>query len=69
MSQEPKKRHSRARQGKRRASISLRPDAKTVCPNCQAVIVPHVVCRNCGFYRGREVVRRNATPAEITPAK
>ena len=56
MPQEPKKRHSRARQGKRRASIHLTL-AKTVpCSNCGTLIMPHTVCKNCGYYKGRLVI-------------
>lgn len=56
MPQEPKKRHSRQRQGKRRAAIRLAV-AKTVnCPNCQAPILPHKICRNCGYYKGKMVI-------------
>lgn len=56
MPQEPKKRHSRARQGKRRASIHLKAARTIVCPNCGAHILPHIVCKNCGFYKGQEVI-------------
>ncbi len=27
-----------------------------VCSNCQARVVPHHVCPDCGYYRGRQVV-------------
>lgn len=61
MGQEPKRRHSRARKGKRRASISLSIPNAVICPNCQAMMIPHAVCKNCGYYRGREVVRISKT--------
>jgi len=57
MSQEPKKRHSRARQGKRRASISLTVTKANVCPNCSAPQIAHRVCDSCGFYKGKQVVK------------
>jgi len=57
MSQEPKKRHSRARQGKRRASISLSTPKAVVCPNCGAPQVAHRVCESCGFYKGKQIVK------------
>lgn len=56
MPHEPKKRHSRARQGKRRASIKLEISAFVNCANCQNVILPHKVCKKCGFYNGRQVL-------------
>jgi large subunit ribosomal protein L32 len=65
MPQEPKKKHSKARQGKRRASIRLSIPNAVICPNCGNMNLPHTVCRNCGFYRGREVVGRKNTKEEI----
>ncbi|HLD01718.1 MAG TPA: 50S ribosomal protein L32 [Patescibacteria group bacterium] len=56
MSQEPKKRHSRARQGKRRASIKLTTPNAITCPNCAAKIISHRICSKCGYYRGEQVV-------------
>ncbi len=56
MPQEPKKRHSRARQGKRRAAIKLSVRNTVLCFNCRAAVLPHTICKNCGFYKGREVV-------------
>ena len=53
---EPKRRHSRARKGKRRASISLAIPNAIVCPNCGSMSLAHVVCKNCGFYKGKEYV-------------
>jgi large subunit ribosomal protein L32 len=61
MSQEPKKRHSRARQGKRRASISLGIPAFVTCPNCGAKHAAHTVCNTCGFYAGKEVLSIRST--------
>lgn len=57
MPQEPKRRHSRQRKGKRRASIELKLANAIVCPNCSAATLPHMVCKNCGYYKGREVIK------------
>lgn len=57
MSQEPKKRHSRARQGKRRASISLTVAKALTCPNCGAPHFAHRVCEACGFYKGKQIIK------------
>jgi len=56
MPHEPKKRHSRARQGKRRASISLKVPGFVVCQNCKATTYPHAICKKCGFYKGKQVL-------------
>jgi large subunit ribosomal protein L32 len=52
----PKRRHSKARRDRRRAHDSLRSPAKSVCPNCGEVKLPHRACPSCGEYRGRTVI-------------
>ncbi len=53
MPHEPKKRHSRARQGKRRAHIKLAPTSTVTCKNCGSQRYSHTICKNCGYYKGR----------------
>ncbi len=53
----PKKKTSKAKSRSRRASawnLSLPP--RSICPQCQAAKLPHVVCGNCGWYAGRQAV-------------
>ena len=64
MPQEPKKRHSRARQGKRRAAIKLIVTKTVLCPNCQAPILPHKICKTCGFYKGKMIIKKKEKKAE-----
>ncbi len=52
----PKRRHSRARTGKRRAHDHLVTKAATICEQCSAVVLPHRACKHCGYYKGREVI-------------
>lgn len=59
MPQEPKKRHSRQRQGKRRAAIKLAVSKTIFCPNCNNITLPHTVCKNCGYYKGKEVIKKS----------
>lgn len=54
MPQEPKKRHSRQRKGKRRASIRLQSPKGVYCTNCGNIILPHMICKACGFYKGKQ---------------
>jgi large subunit ribosomal protein L32 len=54
----PKRRHSNARTGKRRAHDALRPPGLSECPQCHEMKLPHRACPNCGTYRGRLVLRR-----------
>jgi len=56
MPQEPKRRHSKGRKGKRRASIHLTNPKFMVCSNCKQVTLPHMVCKKCGYYEGKRVI-------------
>ena len=38
------------------ANWRLDAPARSLCPNCGAVKLPHIVCGNCGWYRGRQVI-------------
>jgi large subunit ribosomal protein L32 len=51
----PKRRHSPARQAKRRNHDQLAETAFTECPHCHATLKPHNACPKCGFYKGRKV--------------
>lgn len=64
MPQEPKKRHSRQRKGKRRASIRLSLPKLSYCANCGATILPHTVCKECGYYKGREIIAKKKDKKE-----
>ncbi len=52
----PKRRHSKARTGNRRAHDHLSAQSLAECPNCHWKKMPHRACPKCGFYKGREVV-------------
>jgi large subunit ribosomal protein L32 len=51
----PKKKTSKSRRDKRRATHKLEAPRVNECPNCHRPKRPHRVCLNCGTYRGREV--------------
>lgn len=50
----PKRRHSKSRTAKRRTHDALKPMAMGACPQCHELKLPHTVCANCGYYRGRQ---------------
>ncbi|MDE2059792.1 MAG: 50S ribosomal protein L32 [candidate division NC10 bacterium] len=54
----PKRRHSNTRTRTRRSHHALTPPALSECPNCHERKLPHRACPACGYYRGREVVKR-----------
>lgn len=52
----PKQHRSKSRQGQRRMHIHLKKPTLTLCPKCSKPVLPHTLCKNCGFYKGREVI-------------
>ena len=53
----PKQRTGRASTHTRRsANDRISAPARTVCPQCGEVKLPHRVCTSCGFYKNREVI-------------
>lgn len=53
----PKQKKGRAKTHSRRsANMKISAPAKSTCPRCGAVKLPHHVCLNCGYYKGREVI-------------
>lgn len=53
----PKRRTSKARRDKRRASsYRLRKVTISECPQCHEPKLPHRVCRSCGHYKNREAI-------------
>ena len=57
----PKKRTSHARRNQRRAHQVLGKPNFVACPNCGEPHMPHRVCPECGYYKGRTVVAVEAT--------
>ncbi|HHV46206.1 MAG TPA: 50S ribosomal protein L32 [Tissierellia bacterium] len=53
----PKRKTSKARKNKRRASAyRLAKVTISECPQCHEPKLPHRVCRACGYYGEREVL-------------
>jgi large subunit ribosomal protein L32 len=52
----PKKRTSRTRRDKRRATHRAATPRLNECPRCHSPRLPHRVCPTCGTYAGREVI-------------
>jgi large subunit ribosomal protein L32 len=56
----PKKKTSKSKSRSRRASAwTLTTPAQSRCPQCQRAKLPHVVCPNCGWYKGRQAIEIN----------
>ncbi|MBZ1356220.1 MAG: 50S ribosomal protein L32 [Candidatus Nealsonbacteria bacterium] len=52
----PKKRHTKSRRDKRRMHIFLTKPGLGTCQKCGKETMPHRICANCGYYKGREVI-------------
>jgi large subunit ribosomal protein L32 len=53
----PKRKLSRSRRDSRSANKGIRPQMVTGCLTCQAPVMPHQVCQECGYYKGVKVLR------------
>jgi len=58
MGAQPKKKITRARQGKRRSVIRLGLAGLVKCPNCGEPKRPHSACLKCGTYKNLAVFRK-----------
>lgn len=52
----PKQRHTKTRRNNRRMHIFLKKPTLVICPKCGKPKLPHIVCRSCGYYKGKEVI-------------
>ncbi|GHV30963.1 50S ribosomal protein L32 [Clostridia bacterium] len=54
----PKRKTSKARKNKRRSAVWKLPKLNlTRCPQCKEFKLPHRICRVCGYYKGREIIK------------
>jgi len=56
----PKRKVAHARQMDRRSHHALTLPRLEACPHCHEPKLPHRVCPNCGWYRGRLAVEPKA---------
>ena len=57
----PKRKVSKARRDKRRSNVwKMDAPAFSKCTQCGELKLAHRVCGNCGFYKGREVIKKEA---------
>ncbi|MGR3973050.1 MAG: 50S ribosomal protein L32 [Candidatus Rhabdochlamydia sp.] len=53
----PRNRLSNARKNSRRAHHAKTPKNVIQCGNCNEVRIPHRVCKHCGHYDGKAVIK------------
>ncbi len=57
----PKRKVSRARRDSRRSSTwKLDAPSLVKCPQCGELTVSHRVCGSCGYYNGKEIIKKEA---------
>lgn len=52
----PRHKHTRAKVGKSRMHKYIKRVSLNVCPKCKKPVLSHTVCKNCGFYKGKEAI-------------
>ena len=56
----PKGKVSKARRDSRRANWKLTMPGIVECPQCHQMKLSHRVCKQCGTYKGKQVIEINA---------
>jgi len=57
----PKHKHSSTRRDKRRTHYKAVAPTVATCSNCGAPVLFHRVCGECGFYKGKPAIEKEAT--------
>ena len=52
----PRHSHTRSKVGKTRMHKYIKHVVLSLCPKCKKTILPHTACKNCGYYKGVEVI-------------
>jgi large subunit ribosomal protein L32 len=52
----PRHSHTRSKVGKTRMHKHIARVSLNICPKCKKPVLSHTVCKNCGFYKGKEVI-------------
>jgi large subunit ribosomal protein L32 len=52
----PRHSHTRSKVGKTRMHKYISRVVLNVCPKCKKPVLAHTVCKNCGYYKGKEVI-------------
>jgi len=52
----PTKRRSKQQKRQRASHSALIKTVFSACPKCQKPILPHHVCKFCGYYKGQDVL-------------
>ncbi len=53
----PARRTSKTAKRMRRSHFKLSVNGVSVCAHCGAICKPHTVCKNCGYYDGKQIIK------------
>lgn len=53
----PFRRTSKTKKRMRRTHLKKTANEMVACPKCGAMIRPHRACMECGYYKGKEVIK------------
>ncbi|NLZ70665.1 MAG: 50S ribosomal protein L32 [Clostridiaceae bacterium] len=56
----PKRKWSKARSRRSRSNWKLTSPNLIECSQCHEKMAPHRVCKNCGYYNGKDVLQLSA---------
>ncbi len=56
----PKKKTSQSRKNMRRSHHALNATTVMECKNCGEIKRPHHICDACGFYDGKETIKKDS---------
>ncbi len=54
----PKKKTSRSKRDMRRSHDKVKTPNLSICPRCKEPVLPHHVCPECGYYKGRKILNK-----------
>lgn len=52
----PKQRKTKSRRNQRRMHIFIKAPLLLSCPKCGKPMLPHRICKNCGYYKGKQII-------------
>ena len=55
---QPKRRWSKQRTHLKRSTWKLETPNIATCKRCGEAVLPHRVCKNCGYYDGKEIIAK-----------
>ncbi len=65
----PSFRNSRSKVRRRRSHHALKPQQVMVCAKCEAILLPHRACKNCGTYGDRNIAKQGKAEVKKAIAK